>query len=78
MQNSTRRTLLITGIAEGLATEIARAGYDVLGLLRGDRASSAVGAAVEQRGGQCTHLACDITRAADVALVPSPKSSKVR
>jgi NAD(P)-dependent dehydrogenase (short-subunit alcohol dehydrogenase family) len=71
-----RRTLLITGIAEGLGAEIAatfaRAGYDVLGLSRGDRVSQRVGAAVEQGGGHYTHLPCDITHPADVSLVLRP------
>src|SRR5438477_3200357 len=71
-----RRTLLVTGIAEGLGTEIAgtfsRAGYDVLGVSRSDRASVAVGAAVEQGGGRYTHLPCNLAYPADVSLALRP------
>jgi NAD(P)-dependent dehydrogenase (short-subunit alcohol dehydrogenase family) len=76
-----RRSLLITGIAEGLGTEIAgtfaRAGYDVLGLSRSDRASEAVGAAVEQGGGRYTHLFCDLAHPADVSLVLRPVADSI-
>jgi NAD(P)-dependent dehydrogenase (short-subunit alcohol dehydrogenase family) len=76
-----RRNLLVTGIAEGLGAEIAatfaRAGYDVLGLSRSDRASAAVGTLVKQGGGSYTHLACDLTRAADVAAVLAPIAGRI-
>jgi NAD(P)-dependent dehydrogenase (short-subunit alcohol dehydrogenase family) len=76
-----RRTLLITGIAEGLGIEIAgtfsRAGYDVLGLSRSDRVSRAVGAEVEQGGGRYTHLPCDLTHPADVARSLRPIAAGV-
>ena len=71
-----RRKLLVTGIGEGLGVEIAgtfaRAGYDVLGVSRSDRASAAVSAKVEQAGGHYTHLACDLARPVDVTLLLQP------
>jgi NAD(P)-dependent dehydrogenase (short-subunit alcohol dehydrogenase family) len=66
-----RPLLLVTGIAEGLGAEIAatfaRAGYDVHGLARTDRAAAHLGALVEQAGGRYTHVTCDVTNAADVS-----------
>jgi NAD(P)-dependent dehydrogenase (short-subunit alcohol dehydrogenase family) len=76
-----RRNLLITGIGEGLGAEIAgtfaRAGYNVLGLSRSDRASEAVGAAVEQGGGRYTHLLCDLAYPADVSLALRPVANSI-
>jgi NAD(P)-dependent dehydrogenase (short-subunit alcohol dehydrogenase family) len=74
--NSIRPKLLVTGIAEGLGADIAglfaRAGYDVIGLSRTQRASDSIGQLVEQGGGRYSHLACDITRPTDVANVLRP------
>jgi NAD(P)-dependent dehydrogenase (short-subunit alcohol dehydrogenase family) len=71
-----RRTLLITGIGEGLGAKIAetfaRAGYDIIGMSRTDRASVRLGTAVERAGASYTHLACDLTHPADVAVVLKP------
>lgn len=71
-----RRKLLVTGIGDGLGVEIAgafaRAGFDVFGVSRGDRASAAVSAIVAQAGGHYTHLACDLVNPADVSLLLQP------
>jgi NAD(P)-dependent dehydrogenase (short-subunit alcohol dehydrogenase family) len=76
-----RRTLLITGIGEGLGVEIAaafaRAGYDVLGLSRTDRCSEAIRASVERSGGSYTHLAGDLARPADVACMLTPIAERI-
>src|SRR5256885_5995205 len=81
MAVSARRNLLITGIAEGLGAEIAgtfaRAGYDVFGVSRTARASEGVSALVAQGGGRYTHLACDITHPADVALTLRPLAETI-
>jgi len=66
-----RRKLLIAGIAEGLGTEIAatfsRAGYDVIGLARTNRALEPVRTLVEQGGGNYIHLVCDLARPEEVS-----------
>jgi NAD(P)-dependent dehydrogenase (short-subunit alcohol dehydrogenase family) len=76
MTLSARPRLLITGIAEGLGADIAgifaRMGYDVIGLSRTQRASESIGQLVAHSGGRYTHLACDITHPADVALALHP------
>ena len=70
-----RRTLLITGIAEGLGAEIAgtfaRAGYDVFGLSRSDRRPKPSARSVEG-GGRYIHLLCDLASPADVSLALRP------
>ena len=75
-------TLFITGIGEGLGAEIAgtfaRAGYDVLGLSRSDRASEAVGAAAEQGGGRYPIFLCDLAYPADISLALRPVSQQHR
>ena len=67
---STRRTLLLTGAAEGLGADIAetfaRAGYDVVGISRTDRSTELLTRRVEQAGGKYTHLACDIAQTTEV------------
>jgi NAD(P)-dependent dehydrogenase (short-subunit alcohol dehydrogenase family) len=77
----TRPVLLLTGIAEGLgaalAAAFARAGHDVIGLSRSDRASDHVKELVEQGGSRYTHLACDITQTGDVAAALEPVASKI-
>jgi len=81
MTASARPKLLVTGIAEGLGAEIAgtfaRAGYDVFGVSRTARASDAIKVSVAQGGGRYTHLACDLTRPADVAHVLQSVADRV-
>ena len=76
-----RPVLLLTGIAEGLGAGIARvfarAGHDVIGLSRSERASEHIKPLVEQGGGRYTHLACDITRASEVAAALEPHADKI-
>lgn len=76
-----RPLLLVTGIAEGLgaetATAFARAGHDVIGLSRSDRASAGIRQAVEQHGGSYTHLACDLTQAGEVAAALAPHAARI-
>ncbi|MCG2669291.1 SDR family NAD(P)-dependent oxidoreductase [Bradyrhizobium sp. GCM10023182] len=71
-----RRTLLVTGMAEGLgadiATTFAQGGYDVLGLSRTGSGSEQIGASVARAGGSYTHLACDLTNATDVQRALQP------
>jgi len=73
---SRRRTVLLTGAAEGLGASIvetfARAGHDVLGLSRTDRSSRLLERLAEQGGGSYTHLVCDIARPPELiaAIVP--------
>ena len=76
-----RSLLLVTGIADGLGASIAAsfadAGYDVLGLARSDRASASIGSLVAARGGGYTHLCCDVTKTADVAVALAPYIDKI-
>jgi NAD(P)-dependent dehydrogenase (short-subunit alcohol dehydrogenase family) len=76
-----RPLLLVTGIAEGfgaeVATAFARAGHDVLGLSRSDRASAHIRQSVEQHGGIYNHLACDLTRASDVVVALEPHAERI-
>ena len=76
-----RPLLLVTGMAEGLGVAIAaafaRAGHDVVGLARSDRAATNVRAIVEQAGGSYTHLACDVTQADDVIRALKPYGDRV-
>ena len=76
-----RRTLLLTGIAEGLGAEIAetfaQAGHDVIGLSRGMKPTEHLTRRVEQAGGSYTHLACDITRAADATAAIKPHADRI-
>ena len=76
-----RPLLLITGIAEGfgaeIATAFARAGHDVLGLSRTDRASAQICQAVERENGRYTHLACDVTSPGDVAATLAPHAARI-
>ena len=66
MPPARRRTLLLTGAAEGLGASIAEtfahAGHDVIGLSRTERSAGHLTRLVEQGGGSYTHLACDIAR----------------
>jgi len=81
MSDVKRRTLLVTGMAEGLGAEIATAfaqqGYDVLGLSRTGRGSEQIGAEVARSGGSYTHLACDLTRASDVHRALAPIAGRI-
>jgi len=76
-----RPVLLLTGIAEGLGAGIARvfarAGHDVIGLSRSERAPEHIKPLVEHDGGRYTHLACDITRASEVAAALEPHADKI-
>jgi short-subunit dehydrogenase len=76
-----RPLLLITGIAEGLGAEVAtvfaRAGHDVLGLSRSDRASAHIRQSVEQHGGIYNHLACDLMRTSDVVVALEPHAERI-
>ena len=76
-----RPLLLVTGIAEGLGSEIAtafaRAGHDVIGLSRSDRCSAHIRQSVEQHGGSYAHLACDLTSSGDVAAALKPHAARV-
>jgi len=69
--NPARPVVLLTGIAEGLGANIAGVfaanGYDVLGLARSDKAAAPVARLVGQQGGSYAHIACDLTRPAEVA-----------
>jgi NAD(P)-dependent dehydrogenase (short-subunit alcohol dehydrogenase family) len=76
-----RPLLLVTGIAGGLGTSIAanfaRAGYDILGLARSDKAAVSIGTLVAGMGGGYTHLRSDVTKAADVAAALEPYLGKI-
>jgi NAD(P)-dependent dehydrogenase (short-subunit alcohol dehydrogenase family) len=78
---ATRRTLLLTGIAEGLGADIAetfaRAGHDVVGISRTNRSTEQLAQRVEQAGGRYTHLACDITQTADTAAAIAPYTERI-
>jgi NAD(P)-dependent dehydrogenase (short-subunit alcohol dehydrogenase family) len=81
MGGSRRRTLLLTGAAEGFGASIARtfaaADHDVVGLARTDRSSVHLGPLVRQSGANYTHLTCDITQPADVAAVLRPHADRI-
>jgi NAD(P)-dependent dehydrogenase (short-subunit alcohol dehydrogenase family) len=76
-----RRTLLITGIGDGLGAETAAAfalaGYDITGLSRTDRCTEPIRALVQQAGGSYTHLACDISHPDDVSGALRPIAEKI-
>jgi NAD(P)-dependent dehydrogenase (short-subunit alcohol dehydrogenase family) len=75
-----RRILLLTGVAEGLGADLAetfaRAGHDVVGVARTSKSTEHLTRRVEQAGGRYTHLACDITQAADVATAIEPHAGR--
>lgn len=81
MTGSTRPTLLISGIAEGLGIELARtfagAGHDIVGLSRSDRVTMETGAVVEEQGGAYTHISCDLTDPAQVAAALGPVAERI-
>jgi NAD(P)-dependent dehydrogenase (short-subunit alcohol dehydrogenase family) len=78
---SRRRTLLLTGAAEGLGASIvetfARAGHDVLGLSRTDRSSRLLKRLVEQGGGSYTHLVCDIAQPPELIAAIEPYADHI-
>jgi NAD(P)-dependent dehydrogenase (short-subunit alcohol dehydrogenase family) len=81
MARPIRRTLLLTGMAEGLGAEIAetfaQAGHDVVGLSRTTRSTEHLTRCVEQAGGRYIHLACDITRTADAIAAIKPHADRI-
>ena len=81
MSSSPRPLLLIAGVAEGfgasLAATFARAGYDVAGLARSDKAAALLAMRVGDEGGRYTHLRCDISDAARVSEVLAPHAGSV-
>ena len=81
MARSIRRTLLLTGVAEGLGADLAetfaRAGHDVVGISRTNRSTEHLMRRVEHAGGRYTHLMCDITQAAEVAAAIGPHAGHV-
>jgi NAD(P)-dependent dehydrogenase (short-subunit alcohol dehydrogenase family) len=76
-----RRTLLLTGAAEGLGASIAetfaRAGHDVLGLSRTDRSAPHLARLVEQGGGTYSHLACDIAKPPELIAAIGPYADRI-
>ncbi len=78
---ATRQTLLISGGAEGLGSDIAEtfaaAGHDVIGISRTDRATEHLTERVEQAGGRYRHVACDITQAAAAAAAIEPHAAAI-
>jgi NAD(P)-dependent dehydrogenase (short-subunit alcohol dehydrogenase family) len=76
-----RRTLLLSGVAEGLGADIAetfaKAGHDVVGISRTDRSTEHLTQRIEQAGGRYTHLACDLTQAADATAAIAPHADRI-
>ena len=76
-----RRTLLISGVAEGLGVDIAetfaKAGHDVIGVSRTNRSTEYLTERVERAGGRYTHVACDLTQAADAAAAIEPHAAGI-
>ena len=76
-----RRTLLLTGVAEGFGADIAetfaQAGHDVIGLSRSARSSEPLTRRVEAAGGKYFHLACDITRTAEAMAAIEPHADRI-
>ena len=81
MAHPPRRTLLLTGVAEGLgaalAETFARAGHDVVGLSRTTKSAEQLTHRVEQAGGKYTHLLCDIARTTDAAAAIKPYAGRI-
>jgi len=78
---ATRRTLLLSGAAEGLGAEIAetfaRAGHDVVGISRTDRSTEHLTQRIELAGGRYRHIACDITQAAAATAAIEPYAPQI-
>ena len=81
MARPVRRTLLLTGAAEGLGADIAetfaRAGHDVVGVSRTNKSTEHLTRRVEAAGGLYSHLACDLTHAADAAAAIKPYADRI-
>lgn len=81
MGDPIRRTLLLTGAAEGLGASIAgtfaTAGYDVVGLARTRRSQTHLDQRVEQGGGAYTHLTCDVAQPSELAAVLQPHAAGI-
>jgi NAD(P)-dependent dehydrogenase (short-subunit alcohol dehydrogenase family) len=81
MNGPSRRTLLLTGAAEGLGADIAgtfaRAGYDVVGLSRTEKSTEHLTQRVVQAGGKYTHLTCDLTEPAAVSAAIAPYAGDI-
>lgn len=78
---STRPSVLVTGIADGLGKSLARvfaaAGHDVIGLARSDRVAQRISALVNEAGGTYTHLACDLTDPTAAAAKLQPHLDRI-
>jgi NAD(P)-dependent dehydrogenase (short-subunit alcohol dehydrogenase family) len=76
-----RRTLLLSGAAEGLGAEIAetfaRAGHDVVGISRTNRSTEHLTQRIEQAGGRYRHIACDITQAMAATAAIEPYARQI-
>ena len=76
-----RRTLLLTGVAEGLGADIAEtfaeAGHDVVGLSRTAKSTELLTRRVDAAGGKYLHLACDITRTAEAIAAIQPHADRI-
>jgi len=81
MARPARRTLLLTGVAEGfgadLAETFAQAGHDVIGLSRTAKSTEQLTRGVEAAGGKYLHLACDITQPAETIAAIQPHADRV-
>ena len=81
MARPTRPTLLLSGVAEGLGADIAetfaRAGHDVVGIARTDKATEHLTHRIEQAGGRYTHLACDLTQTTVTAAAIAPYAERI-
>lgn len=81
MSSSPRPLLLIAGVAEGLgaslAATFARAGYDVVGLARSDKAAGLLATCVADGGRRYTHLRCDISSAQRVGDILAPYAGSI-
>jgi len=79
MSASERPLLIVSGISEGfgasLAEPFARAGYDVAGISRSDRAVAELRGRVDAQGGCYTHVACDLSQPHAVATGLQPYAS---
>ena len=78
---TTRRTVLISGVAEGLGADLAetfaQAGYDIVGVSRSNRMTEHLTQRVEQAGGRYRHIACDLTQAASASAAIASHAADV-
>ncbi len=81
MTGSIRPMLLLTGAAEGLGADIAetfaQAGHDVVGISRTAKATGELTRRTAAAGGSFTHLACDVTKAAETAAAIEPFAGRI-